>query len=255
VRGIFIEKPLAASLAGVAELLEQIKQRRVVSFVGYNLQFHPAVKELQKFLADDAVGKPLLFQCQVGQWIEDWHPNEDFRRAYFARKDLGGGVLLTLIHEIHLAMELLGAADKVACLLPSSDRLAIDVDVIADLIINHSSNAVSHVHLDMIQRPAHRRGVISCERGWISYNLLTNTVVGQTVGQSGVKVIADDALYDVNESYREEMETFLNCVREGKVRHEYDAMRATQSLAIAASALQAAQTNTFVEIPAWVRAL
>jgi spore coat polysaccharide biosynthesis protein SpsF len=255
VRGIFIEKPLAASLEGVAKLLEQIKQRRVVSFVGYNLQFHPTVRVLQEFLADDAVGKPLLFQCQVGQWIEDWHPNEDFRRAYFARKDLGGGVLLTLIHEIHLAMELLGAADKVACLLPSSERLAVDVDVIADMMISHSSNAVSHIHLDMIQRPAHRRGMISCERGWISYNLLTNTVVGQTAGQTGVKVIADDALYDVNESYREEMETFLNCVREGKVRHEYDAVRATQSLAIATSALEAAQTNTFVEIPAWVRAL
>jgi predicted dehydrogenase len=107
----------------------------------------------------------------------------------------------------------------------------------------------------MVQRPAHRRGVISCERGWISYNLVTNTVVGQTAGQTGVKVIADDALYDVNESYLEEMQTFLNCVREGKVRHENDAVRATQSLAIATSALEAARTKTFVEIPAWVRAL
>ena len=227
VRGVFIEKPLAASLEGVDEILKQIRQRRVVSFVGYNLQFHPVVKELQKFLADGAVGKPLLFQCLAG------HP------------DLGGSVLLTLIDEIHLAMELLGEADKVACMLPSSDALA-------DIMINHSSNAVSQIHLDMIQRPTHRRGVISCERGWISYNLVTNTVIGQTMGQHGVKVIADDALYDVNESYVEEMEMFLNCVREGKVRHEYDAVRAMQSLAIATSALEAAHTNSLIEIPAWV---
>lgn len=238
VRGVFIEKPLAASLDGVAEMLRQIKQRRVVSFVGYNLQFHPVVKKLQKFLADDAVGKPLLFQCQVGQWIEDWHPNEDYRHAYFARKDLGGGVLLTLIHEIHLAMELLGTADKVACVLPSYEALPVDVEVIADVMIKHSSDAVSQIHLDMIQRPAHREGVISCERGSISYNLL-----------------ATDTDYDANDSYVEEMETFLNCVRQGKVRHEHDAFRATQSLAIAASALEAARTNSFVEIPAWVRAL
>jgi spore coat polysaccharide biosynthesis protein SpsF len=250
VRGVFIEKPLAASLEGVAEVLRQIKQRRVVSFVGYNLQFHPAVKKLQKFLADDAVGKPLLFQCQVGQWIEDWHPNEDYRNAYFARKDLGGGVLLTLIHEIHLAMELLGAADKVACMLPSYEALPVDVEVIADVMINHTSNAVSQIHLDMIQRPAHRRGVISCERGWISYNLVTNTV---TTDDSETSTISTD--YDVNDSYVEEMETFLNCVREGKVRHEHDAFRAAQSLAIAVSALEAARTNSSVEIPAWVRAL
>lgn len=239
VRGVFIEKPLAASLEGVEQVLKQIKQRRVISFVGYNLQFHPTVKRLQKFLADDAVGKPLLFQCQVGQWIEDWHPSEDYRSAYFARKDLGGGVLLTLIHEIHLAMELLGAADKVACVLPSYEALPVNVEVIADLMIKHSSDAVSQIHLDMIQRPAHREGVISCERGSISYNLLAT----------------DDTDYDVNDSYVEEMETFLNCVRQGKVRHEHDAFRATQSLAIAVSALEAARTNSLVEIPAWVGAL
>jgi predicted dehydrogenase len=51
------------------------------------------------------------------------------------------------------------------------------------------------------------------------------------------------------------MQTFLNCVREGKVRHEYDAARATQSLAIAVAALEAARTKTLIEIPAWVRAL
>jgi spore coat polysaccharide biosynthesis protein SpsF len=248
VRGVFIEKPLAASLEGVEELLRQIKQRRVVSFVGYNLQFHPIVKALQKFLADDAVGKPLLFQCQVGQWIEDWHPNEDYRNAYFARKDLGGGVLLTLIHEIHLAMELLGAADKVACLLPSYEALPVDVDVIADVMIKHSSDAVSQIHLDMLQRPAHREGVISCERGSISYNLLATDDTERST-------ITADPDYDVNDSYVEEMETFLHCVREGKVRHEHDAFRATQSLAIAASALEAARTDTTVEIPAWVRAL
>jgi len=255
VRGVFIEKPLAVSLDGVAELLRQIKQRRLVSFVGYNLQFHPVVKTLQKFLANEAVGKPLLFQCQVGQWIEDWHPNEDYRNAYFARHDLGGGALLTLIHEIHLAMELLGPADKVACLLPAYEALPVDVDVVADVMIGHASNAVSQIHLDMVQRPAHRRGVISCERGWISYNLLTNSVTAQTADDIEPITIWNEPDYNVNDAYLEEMETFLNCVREGKVRHEHDAMRATQSLAIAASALAAAQTKSLVEIPAWVRAL
>jgi spore coat polysaccharide biosynthesis protein SpsF len=255
VRGIFIEKPLSASLDGVAALLERIKEQRVVSFVGYNLQFHSVTKAVREFLTLDVVGKPLLFQCQVGQWIEDWHPDEDYRNAYFARSELGGGVLLTLIHEIHLALELLGAANKVACLLPGSDRLDVDVDVVADLMVNHTNSAVSQIHLDMIQRPAHRRGVISCERGWISYNLLTNHVTAQTVGQGEPVEILNDPGYQVNDCYLSEMETFVNCVREGKVRHEYDAVRATQSLAVATSALAAAQENCFVDIPEWVRAL
>src|SRR6185436_16974908 len=158
-------------------------------------------------------------------------------------------------HEIHLAMELLGAADKVACLLPEYEALAVDVDVIADVMISHSSNAVSQIHLDMIQRPAHRRGVISCERGWISYDLLSSFVMAQTVDEAKPVEILNDPGYDVNECYLAEMETFLNCVREGKVRHEYDALRATQSLAIATEAVTAARNNCFAEIPDWVRGL
>ena len=246
VRGLFIEKPLAASLDGVPELLQRMKDDKVVSFVGYNLQFHPVVKLLRDFLATDSVGKPLVLQCQVGQWIEDWHPNEDYRKAYFARKDLGGGVLLTLIHETHMALELLGAANKVACLLPSSERVSVDVDVIADMTIEHSIGAVSQIHLDMIQRPAHRRGIISCERGWIRYNLLTNRVVAQTAEQSEPVELLNDPGYDGNDAYLEELETFLNYVREGRVRHEYDAWKATQSLAVVVSALESAKTNRFV---------
>ena len=255
VRGVFIEKPLAASLEGVAELIQQIRTRRVVSFVGYNLQFHPAVKAVQQFLESDQAGRALLFQCQVGQWIEDWHPEEDYRNAYFARGDLGGGVLLTLIHEIHMAMQLLGPANRVACVLPKYDALSVDVDVVADLMIDHSHNSVSQIHLDMLQRPAHRRGVVSCERGWISYNLLAKSVTAQTADQPAPFEVWNDPNYDINDAYLEQMEAFLNCVREGRMRHEHDVVAATKSLAIAASARASGESNSFVAIPEWVREL
>ena len=255
VRGIFIEKPLADSLNGVQELLKEIRSKRIVSFVGYNLQFHPLVQALRKFIQLEAAGAPLLFQCQVGQWIEDWHPEEDYRQAYYARKDLGGGVLLTLIHELHLAVQLLGPARRVSAVIPDCDRLKLDVDTVADLMIDHSTGAVSQIHLDMIQRPTHREGVVSCERGWASYNLLTKALVGQYADQAHPETLWQQDDYDSNEPYREQMKTFLSYVREGRVRHEYDAWKATQSLSIATSAKIAAESNSFVAIPEWVRAL
>lgn len=255
VRGIFIEKPLAASLNGVPEILTEIKNRRIVSLVGYNLQFHPLVKALREFVQSEPAGAPLLLQCQVGQWIEDWHPDEDYNQAYFARKDLGGGALLTLIHEVHLATQLLGPARRVTALLPQCDLLKLNVDAIADLLVDHSTGAVSQIHLDMIQRPAHREGVVSCARGWTSYNLLTNTVVAQLADQTEPAIIWQQPEYDLNESYLEEMKTFLTFVREGRVRHDYDAWKATQSLAIATSAVAAYESHSWGTIPEWVQSL
>jgi spore coat polysaccharide biosynthesis protein SpsF len=250
VRGIFIEKPLAARLDGVAEILEEIRRQKVVSFVGYNLQFHPAVKVIQEMLESDRLGTPLSFQAQVGQWIGDWHPDEDYRTSYVARRDLGGGVSLTLSHEIHLAAALLGPAQGIYCLLTPSDRLNLDVDVLSDLMIQHLSGAISQIHLDMIQRPAHRQGTISCEQGWISYDLIAKTVLMQTQDQTESVSVWSDANYDSNQSYLDELQTFLNFVREGRVRHEHDAWRGARSLAIIAAAFRSAADRCFSTIKA-----
>jgi spore coat polysaccharide biosynthesis protein SpsF len=243
VRGVFIEKPLAADLDGVDELLREIRARNVVSFVGYNLQFHPAVKVIQDVLQSGQLGKPLLFQAQVGQWIEDWHPGEEYLTSYAVRKDLGGGVSLTLSHEINLAVEVLGPAQGVFCLFSSSDQLDLNVDVIYDLTLQHSSGAFSQIHLDMIQRVAHRIGTISCERGWISYDLIAKKVLMQTEHQEEPSQIWIDTDYDSNQSYFDEMQTFLNFVREGRVRHEHDAWQARRSVEIVAAARSSAESK------------
>ena len=252
VRGLFIEKPLAASLDGIRELLEDIKAHKVVSFVGYNLQFHPIVRELLKLLEGEKLGKPLVLQCQVGQWLPDWHPYEDYHKAYYARRDLGGGVALSLIHEVHLAIELLGVPEAVSCLFPSSDLLSLDVDVIADIMVQHVSGAVSQMHLDFIQQPVHRAGVVSCEKGWISYDFVARKVVVHFRNEPTPRTVWEDPDYDANRSYIDEMSTFLRYVREGRVRHAFDVRHSTRSLAVVNTACMSAEKKRILEIPGWV---
>jgi spore coat polysaccharide biosynthesis protein SpsF len=252
VRGIFIEKPLASSLDGVQDLLENIQDHQVVSFVGFNLQFHTAVQQIQSLLDDGDLGKPLVFQCQVGQWLPDWHPYEDYLQAYYARKDLAGGAALTLIHEIHLALELLGPARAVVCLNPTSDLLPLEVDVVADMLVQHISGSTSQIHLDFIQRPTHRSGVISCERGWIRYDLTQPKVMVQTEGEVKPRILWEDRDYDANQPYLDEIRTFLRYTSEGRVRHEFDAWRATRSLAVVDAALMSVQSGCLSELPTWV---
>ena len=237
VKGIFIEKPLSDSLKGVKELLEKINRDRVISFVGYNLQFHPAIKAIRHAVDSGLMGQPLVFQCQAGHWLPDWHPYEDFRKAYYARKDLGGGATLTLIHEIHLAISLLGDAREVYSFYPQNESLPVEVDTVADMMTRHDSGTVSHIHLDYIQRPYHRSGIISGEKGWVRYDLANPRVMAQFAGDHKPRCLWDGAEYDANQQYLDEMDTFLNYVREGRVRHPFDASNATRSLAVADAAL------------------
>ncbi len=248
VKGVFIEKPLAASLDGVSEFIDEVYDRGIVSFVGYNLEFHPAICTIRDLITSGSFGTPMIFQCQVGQWLPDWHPYEEYKDAYYARKSLGGGAMLTLNHELHLAESLIGPSQSVGCFLPHTDLLEVDVETVADLMIKHVSGAVSQVHLDFIQKPSHRVGVLSCERGRVNYDLSANQVFASSGDSKAPRLVWEDPLYDINDSYVGEMKKFLEYVREGRMRHEFDVCRAKRDMEVVEAAFESHKLGRFVQL-------
>lgn len=230
VRGVLIEKPLSHSLAGTGELIAELAEKNIVSFVGHNLMFHPIVIKIKEFSDKNDVGNILNIQCQVGQWLPDWHPYEDYTKAYYARKELGGGVALTLIHEIHLALELAGLPQQVFGMISESEKLSLDVDVCSDLMIKHVTGAVSQIHMDYLQKPAHRSGLVTFENGWLSYDFNNMTLIGQGPENDKPVIIWEDSEYNYNLMYLEQMKMFLSYVEEGRMKHNFDAISSLESI-------------------------
>jgi len=98
---ILVEKPLAASL----EHHEVQDDDRQLTFVAYNLRFHPVVAALREELAGAEV---LRADFIVDQHLHQWRPDRDLRASYSAHKAKVGGVLRDLSHELDLATWLLG---------------------------------------------------------------------------------------------------------------------------------------------------
>ena len=250
VSGIFIEKPFSDMLDGCAEAVDLMKRKRVVSFVGHNLMFHPAIKGILSFINESDMGEILNLQCQVGQWLPDWHPYEDYKKAYYARKDLGGGVSSTMIHEIHLATKFAGLPTEVFGVFSESELLKLDVDVCSDLMIRHSSMAVSQIHLDFIQKPLHRSGRISFERGWASYDFNLNKAYGQDSSMEKPRLLWDGQDYDPNQAYLDELAEFIRYVEEGRIRHEHDAASSIGSMQVLDALFESVSSGTPIRIHA-----
>jgi len=231
VKGIFIEKPLSHSLKGCQELIVKLQEKTIVSFVGYNMMFHPIIKNIIKLSEENDIGEIVNIQAQVGQWLPDWHPYEDYKKAYYARKDLGGGVALTMIHEVHLALELAGLPLHVYGEISESEKLDLEVDVCSDLMIKHKTGAVSQIHLDYLQRPAHRSGTISFERGWFSYDFNIKELVGQKEGEDPT-LIWRDPEDDFNRTYIDQMKLFIRYVEEGRMKHKFDLHSSVEGLKV-----------------------
>jgi len=246
VRGIFIEKPLSDSLDGVPGLLDAVAAHRTVTFMGYNLEFHPLARAVGEALQGEELGRPLSLQVSVGHWLPDWHPYEDYRKSYAAREELGGGVALTLIHEVQLVLSWVGGVERVVALFPDNDLLPLDVDVQADVMLAHVTGCVSQLHLDFLQKRYHREGIISCERGFLRYDLAAGRAEMHGSDPGASRTLWSNPDYDANGAYREMMAAFIRFVREGRVRHDMDIWHGAESLAVVVAGRESAGTGYWV---------
>lgn len=247
VRGLFIEKPVALNGAELAPLLEGAARHRTNTFVGHVLTSHPIVRMMRDRLNGGDLGEPLVLQAQVGQYLPDWHPDEDYRRVYYARPDLGGGVLRSLVHELHLAIWLLGTPSRVAAICRRAPGLDADVDGLDDLLIEHASGAASQIHLDFLQRPSNRTGTLVCSRGVLLYDFAGGSLLERSTAGPW-QTLLSDASYDMNLAFIDQMQQFLRYVREGRIRHGHDVFQAAATVALVDATEAAAASHRFEPI-------
>ena len=67
------------------------------------MRFHPLICDLKEIISNEYYGKLISIQSKWAEFLPDWHPWEDYRISYASNKKMGGGVALTLSHDIDLA--------------------------------------------------------------------------------------------------------------------------------------------------------
>jgi predicted dehydrogenase len=151
---LLIEKPLSHSLKGIQRLLQAVKASGSRVLVGYQFRFHPGLQRIAQLLQEGAIGRPVSVRAHWGEYLPDWHPWEDYRQAYAARQDLGGGVVLTLSHPIDYLRWLLGDIRQVWALTARSGELDLQgVEDIAEIGLKFQNGCLGSIHLDYLQRP------------------------------------------------------------------------------------------------------
>ena len=94
---ILFEKPISHNFDGIDDLKKALQEGGGKVLVGYQFRFHPGIKKIKEILKNKVVGVPLSVRCEWGEYLPDWHPWEDYRKSYSARKDLGGGRCVDVI--------------------------------------------------------------------------------------------------------------------------------------------------------------
>lgn len=209
---VLIEKPLAGGREGIAELRQAaLAERRTVG-VAFNLRFHPALMAAKEMVdSQTPLGVPLMMRAHFGAYLPDWHPWEDYRRSYAARRDLGGGAALTHSHEIDYVSWLLGPVTACRGLAAAATPLGTDVDEATALVLRHAGGAVSSVTLSLAQKPATRGFELACTQGLLRVDLLAGTWCVQTAaGQIAEHRVP--AGFEFGLTYRAQALAFLEAI-------------------------------------------
>ena len=231
---IFIEKALDSSLKNYNKFLNHIRKNNIKVFVGCNMRFHPGYIKLKNIIRNRKVVRNVhyaIYKCSEN--LKDYHRYENYKISYAARRELGGGVTLTSIHEIDMMLDLFGNAKLLRSHCDNLSSLKLNVE---DFSLSFYKNfffkrkVISLVILDFFQVNKERYIKIVCDNGEIFLDL--NNYFLKIIKKNKIKTY--NFINNKNLMYINELKLFLNFFKKRKkIPYQYNEKSAFKSLKLA----------------------
>ncbi len=229
---VFVEKPLGSSNKNLSDLkrLYTRKKNKVITMMGYQIKFNPLFKHLRKFLNKnkDNIKKVEIFN---GEHIDDFHKYEDYKISYAAKKSLGGGVLLTQIHEIDYFLDLFNKYDVeiLSSELKRKTNLKLDVEDTFDgnfLLKNKYTNIPVKMHLDYYTKPKKKFIKIFYKKKIIIADFANKKFIIKKNKKSKIIFFK----FENNNPFKNEVKFFLKAIKKKRISERFDLTNGIKTL-------------------------
>ena len=221
---LLVEKPLADVSAGVNKLFQVVSNSKVVLQVGYNLRFLPSLVEFRHQVKNHRIGRVLSVRCEVGQNLETWRLGSDYRGSVSAKKELGGGVLLELSHEIDYLRWIFGDVNWVSAWQGRQSDLDIDVEDSAHLLLGMQTQTeldsheflIASLFLDFIRHDTTRRCTAIGEYGTLVWDAIDGTVKLSEKNKNQQELLFKEKP-NADYTYLKQWHSFNDCITQDRI--------------------------------------
>ena len=246
---LFIEKPLATSLSSLDDLDKCIDKNVLINMVGYQTRFNPLVLEARNHIKSLEYGEIIKAEFKWHTYLPDQHPYEDYRRGYAARKDLGGGVTFSLIHELDLIQWFFGLPISVYSVKGGPSKLKIDADDNISAIFNCYNGLhlfPVQLSLSFTQKFEERYFNVLMQDALLKVDLVKNEIeiIEHTTNRHYHKKKED---FERNSLFKDEMEEFITAV-ENNQKTSIPISEGKKSVIMAISMIKSFNKNIIVNI-------
>ncbi len=204
---LFIEKPIGIGNEPnkYREKLSEYSKKSLI-LCGYVLRFDEGINLLKE--KAQKIGKLVTAEFYCGSWLPNWRDGIDYRNSVSASKDLGGGVLLELSHELDLANWLIGPYEINYSYLKNTGLLDLDVEDCAMINAVSVTGCVININLNFCTKTEKRTIKIIGSEGNLEYDLIKNQLL--------ICISNEEESYQLNQNknqkYINQMEHFIECI-------------------------------------------
>lgn len=216
---LLVEKPLSHTAKSIETLLHKVNAHNLILQVGYNLRYLPSLIQFRDLIRVGTIGRVLKVHGEIGQYLPSWRPDTDYRQGVSARRDLGGGVLLELSHEIDYLRWIFGEVAWINAWQGRQSALEIDVEDSVHLTLGFVPGAkrnapVAFINLDFIRHDTTRRCTAIGEKGSIRWDGLTGKIEERPARSREWLQVYNHPIQPDN-SYRDQWLNFIACIQTG----------------------------------------
>lgn len=218
---LFIEKPLSNNLKNTKILSRLVTGNKLTVMMGHAFMFDYGYQKLKSLLKEKTIGKVYFVTYLHGQYLPDWHPTIDYRIEYTARKELGGGALLTLgSHTFYLMEWLFGKVEVIqGSLIGQFGKLDVNVDDSALFIMKTNKNIIIQSQNNFISKIYQHKMIIEGESGSMEYDF-TKKKIKILLPNNKSKLI--NVKEDNNDRYLREMKYFITHISKKQLDENLD---------------------------------
>jgi predicted dehydrogenase len=209
---LLLEKPISHTAHGIDELQTAVKSNGVEVLTGFQFRFHPGLNKIAEIIDNGDLGRSISVRAHWGEYLPGWHPWEDYREGYSARKELGGGVVLTLCHPLDYLRMLFGEVQALWAFCGKLGNLGIDVEDTAEIGLKFINGIFGSVHLDYNQRPSSHHLEIVGTHGTLRWDNATGAVERFDPEREVWDIYPPPPDFDRNQMFLMEMKHFLDVI-------------------------------------------
>jgi predicted dehydrogenase len=247
---LFIEKALSDSEEGIDELIRVVDEKKLVALVGYQQKFHPGLIQIKKWLNKGSIGNIVSARFENGEYLPGWHPYEDYRKSFAATKELGGGVLFGMNHELDYIIHFFGMPDQVFATGGNLSELEVELEDTAQVISMFNSMKGTlpiTVTFDYLQSPPVKGGLIVGDKGKITWDYINNRAALIDRASKKEVEVWNDNQYQRNQMFISQLNHLFECVAQGK-QPATTIESARQSIKIALAARTSMDSKKIIDL-------